>query len=406
MLQGLYPIMNKPHIVPLFVCIAALSTGLSAQGTLVEKPDPVSTLLPNLSRELVEAQGEVLLEVTINAYGYVTQAYVKSTTNPELNDPCVAAVSRWKYSPAKKDGKPIPLTFLQPLRFGEFTISAESHPATKPRVLHQEAPERPENLKQITGEVVLLIKLGTEGQILSTAVQKSTHEELNDFALQAVRKWRFAPAIKEDKPVESSVYVPFHFYGEAPAAGLLDSLSLVDNAELIPIRQAAPDLPPSIRKPDGEVEIQFVVDKGGFVTNAEVKKASNKELGEIARAAVLEWKFQPVIKNGVPASVRVLQPFIFGKGVIAVESLDKLPRVTRSEDPILSEGLKEAKGYVIALFELDQEGKVIKVQAKESSLPELEAPVLAAARNWKFTPAVKKGTPIKSKVIVPIHVNL
>lgn len=397
--------MKKPHIFPLIACIAVLSTGLNAQPVVDQKPEPVSTPLPILGTGLIEADGEVLVEVTINSFGYVTQATAKSTTNPDLVKPCLEAIRQWKYLPAKKDGKAVALTFLQPLRFGDFTISAEPHPATKPRVLHQEAPELPANLKPITGQVTLLLRLGTEGQILAASVHKSTHVELNDFALGAVRKWRFAPAMKEDKPMETSVYVPFQFFGTPPSEEE-KPVETVDNADLVPERQAAPELPQSLQKADGEVEILLVVDKQGFVTQAEIKKTSSKELAELAKAAALEWKFRPVTKNGAAVSVRALQPFIFGKGVMAVEALDKVPRVTHSEAPSLPDGLKEASGSVTVLFELSAEGKVLKVEAKDASLPELKEPVLEAARHWKFTPATKKGAPVPSKVVVPIRVNL
>lgn len=59
-------------------------------------------------------------------------------------------------------------------------------------------------------------------------------------------------------------------------------------------------------------------------------------------------------------------------------------------------------GLVAIRVVIDESGNVTECTVTKSSHPEFEQPALAAIRNWKFRPASKGGTPVKSHFIVPI----
>jgi protein TonB len=62
------------------------------------------------------------------------------------------------------------------------------------------------------GQVTLRVHVSADGTSASVRVQRSSgHEELDESAVVAVKKWRFIPAKRGDTPVSSSVLVPIVF---------------------------------------------------------------------------------------------------------------------------------------------------------------------------------------------------
>ncbi len=62
------------------------------------------------------------------------------------------------------------------------------------------------------GKVLLRVQVSVEGTSNEVTVYRSSgHEILDDSAVEAVKKWRFIPAKRGDKPVASSVIVPILF---------------------------------------------------------------------------------------------------------------------------------------------------------------------------------------------------
>ena len=49
--------------------------------------------------------------------------------------------------------------------------------------------------------------------------------------------------------------------------------------------------------------------------------------------------------------------------------------------------------------------EVLSAELRSSTLPEFEAPVLAAVRQWTFHPAIKAGVPVESRVMVPVQLD-
>jgi TonB family protein len=65
--------------------------------------------------------------------------------------------------------------------------------------------------KKYEGVVVLLAVVTTEGKATNINVAKSPELGLDEKAIEAVRKWRFKPAMKDGKPVPAQVPIEVTF---------------------------------------------------------------------------------------------------------------------------------------------------------------------------------------------------
>ena len=63
------------------------------------------------------ALGTVLLEVILDAEGNVCDARVAKPLEPTLDAAALAAVRQWKFSPAQKDGKPVPARYFASVHY-------------------------------------------------------------------------------------------------------------------------------------------------------------------------------------------------------------------------------------------------------------------------------------------------
>src|SRR5579875_3547211 len=62
------------------------------------------------------------------------------------------------------------------------------------------------------GEVILDVTIDASGNVLDVKVEKSSgYRELDRAAVEAARKWRFNPGLKNGKPVGGVVRIPVNF---------------------------------------------------------------------------------------------------------------------------------------------------------------------------------------------------
>lgn len=76
-------------------------------------PDPAYPELPPYT----EPNGIVDMLVGINARGHVELVHVLRASNRAFENSAVATVKKWRFSPAKKDGKPVPVQITVEMRF-------------------------------------------------------------------------------------------------------------------------------------------------------------------------------------------------------------------------------------------------------------------------------------------------
>jgi protein TonB len=84
----------------------------------------------------------------------------------------------------------------------------------KPPVpISQVSPRYPAELKKqrVTGSAVVVFVLNEEGRVEDPRIETSSHPDFEKAALDAIRRWRFKPGMKDGKPVRSNVRQPFVF---------------------------------------------------------------------------------------------------------------------------------------------------------------------------------------------------
>lgn len=83
----------------------------------------------------------------------------------------------------------------------------------RPRAVQQVAPTYPAELRKTKSEgvVTLIFIVDETGRVQNPKVEKATRPEFEKPALDAVRQWRFEPAMKGGKRVSCRMRVPMRF---------------------------------------------------------------------------------------------------------------------------------------------------------------------------------------------------
>ena len=96
------------------------------------------------------------------------------------------------------------------------------------------------------------------------------------------------------------------------AAGIIYDLSQLDQKPVVKFTK--PPLYPAEEMKTGiagEVQLEFILDPNGDVSAVQVIKSSNRNFEPSAIAALHQWKFEPLKKDGIAVSVRLQQQFIY-----------------------------------------------------------------------------------------------
>jgi protein TonB len=94
---------------------------------------------------------------------------------------------------------------------GELPVPVAS-PDRPPRLLHQTRPRYPQQafVQKVEGVVLLEILIDADGHVARARIVHSV-PLLDGAALEAVREWRFVPALKAGRPVASLAFAPVSF---------------------------------------------------------------------------------------------------------------------------------------------------------------------------------------------------
>jgi TonB family protein len=101
-------------------------------------------------------------------------------------------------------------------------IEKESQQNRKVKLIYSVEPDYTPDArdKQISGTVVLGLTVGHDGLPESIQIKKSLFPSLDESAVNAVRKWRFEPAMKDGQPVSMYMQVEFYFAPNAQQTDL------------------------------------------------------------------------------------------------------------------------------------------------------------------------------------------
>jgi TonB family protein len=82
-----------------------------------------------------------------------------------------------------------------------------------PKLIERVEPLYPEKAKEaaLEGKVILEVMLSDRGAVDEVRVVKSLSKDFDDAATEAVRQWRFEPAMMDEKPVAVSLKITINF---------------------------------------------------------------------------------------------------------------------------------------------------------------------------------------------------
>ncbi len=224
--------------------------------------------------------------------------------------------------------------------FGALLSTAVAFASTPLRVIRTEEPRFPDALllndaiKE--GEASVLVSVDSKGELIDALVTRDTHRAFGEEALAAVRQWRFEPALRDDRPVNTRTELHFHFTAPKAVVALNASSTVRELAAFTggPLRYydrlceaGETDLPLRVLKsvsprrvrptPDTPIDsatrtiIDFIVDETGRARMPVLVSAPTPAHGLSAAEALLQWQFAPPTRHGEPTAVRVRQEFIF-----------------------------------------------------------------------------------------------
>lgn len=81
----------------------------------------------------------------------------------------------------------------------------------KPRVIFQTSPAIPAELRKVQGLVTVIFIVDATGRATNTKVEKSSNPAFDRPALDAVRHWKFEPAVKGGQRVPCNMRAPIRF---------------------------------------------------------------------------------------------------------------------------------------------------------------------------------------------------
>lgn len=124
-------------------------------------------------------------------------------------------------SPILAGTKPLvtpPVSSAEPIYNAEPVYSAEpiynmGKAVTMPRSIYAPNPSYTESARRakVSGDVLLQIVVGSDGRVKEAKVLRSLEPSLDASALEAVRTWKFEPAVKDGHPVALRIQVSTSF---------------------------------------------------------------------------------------------------------------------------------------------------------------------------------------------------
>lgn len=130
----------------------------------------------------------------------------EKTPDDVLKKMALALALKTKMPPREKNGVAVRYTARMPFFFpieGDEGPAAEALPI--PRVKNVVQPAYPLELREkgVVGGAILELLIDAEGKLTSVTTLRASHPEFEAAATDSVKKWEFAPAQKDGKPVES-----------------------------------------------------------------------------------------------------------------------------------------------------------------------------------------------------------
>jgi TonB family protein len=401
------------------------------EGNLISKVDPV---YPEIAKA-AHVQGIVVLHAVISKTGDVEDLHVISGA-PMLTASAIEAVKQWRYKPYLLNGQP---TEVETTINVNYTLAGAAKPQgsndSMPMVIYKVDPEFSAEARQakIGGVVLIGLVVNSQGVPENLRVLRAVGHGLDEQAVEAVKQYKFKPAMEDGNPVAKEINVEVNFKtmdspgqsggASAPALSPGPNIRSVDYKGLnsVTIQEVgerfnqdgiglSPETPYDVARvaraaavlkqllaehghpnaivtvstqaiPPGAIAVQFNVKEG---PKGAASKPSETPVAEAAPRA----QSAPQQYDGIP--VRKI-----GGGVTE-------PELIYHVEPEFSAEAKKAKfnGIVLVNLIVDAKGKPQNVHVLRGVGMGLDEKALKAVRAYRFRPATEYGKP------VPVGLNV
>jgi TonB family protein len=271
-------------------------------------------------------------------------------------------------------------------------------------------PEYPNDAKAagIQGTVRFTALIGKDGTLRNLQLL-SGHPMLVQAATDAVKQWVYQPTSIDGEAIEVQTQIEVNFRLEAPAtpAGVYRIGNGVSAPRVASKREPEYAEAARIARLEGTVVVSLVVGDDGAPKNVRVLKSVGLGLDEKAADAVSAWRFTPGQKEGNPvpvmASIEVNFRLMGKPGEWRITRAafkppeeTSLPTLIKTEFP--GDSPSADAGSVVLTLDVDEQGMPVNFHVEKSSDAQSEEDVLAAMREWRFTPGLKNG----AAAVVPL----
>ena len=209
-----------------------VSSGIMA-GQVITRVTPIYPSEAKTSR----IQGAVVLHAIISAEGDVSDLEVLSGP-PELRNSAMQAVLQWKYKPYLLNGQPKAVDTTITINYSFDTADGQNSPpppdggraaraadgtipkhiggpVSAPKVISQVIPEFSDEAKKdktfTGGKVLVHLLVDVNGNPQHVRVVRGVGEGLDEKAVEAVKQYKFTPAMENGKPVLVELNIEVNF---------------------------------------------------------------------------------------------------------------------------------------------------------------------------------------------------
>lgn len=322
--------------------------GLGSKGVLPVPTRQVAPVYPYSMRE-AGLEGQVVIAFTVDTEGAVRDAYVLRSNNPWFERPALDAVMKWRFKPARMDGRPVNARMQVPLVFqldggGDdlFAVSKSGLDKLPPELRWDQPPVPISTAYPIypyealtrgqKAEVQVVFFVGPDGR-----VQRADFPDTKAPAefQQAVRAmldlWRFQPAKRNGQPSAAALSLKYEFTPSGSQWVPLSEGSLSVLREMKrknpriftlkeldrvprPISQRPPAYPAALRAKgvEGQAVIEFIIDENGDAQLPRIVSSTQEEFGYAAAQVVAHWRFTVPRKDGKAVLTKAEIPLVFG----------------------------------------------------------------------------------------------
>jgi TonB family protein len=181
--------------------------------------------------ERTNVTGRAKARMLLSETGRVISVKIVSCSQPEFGFALAAAVQGFRYSPAQKDGIPVPSIMEMDQVFDSEQLSApetrrlffmDQHKGAVHVVAELDAPPHPLSIRRplypsallgtgITGDASVEFLIQEDGWVRLPRIVQASRPEFGYAAVEAVASWAFEPPRVHGKPVVARARVSFRF---------------------------------------------------------------------------------------------------------------------------------------------------------------------------------------------------